>query len=108
MVISRYGSNPEKFVYESDILNSLKVCLLVYLITSKIYYRATSILSQSGYLMMLALLKSGETCYSVFSVAIFCYRRSLSRGESVRYLVPDDVIDYIMKHQLYQNNHENK
>ena len=25
VVISRYGSNPEKFVYESDILNRLKV-----------------------------------------------------------------------------------
>lgn len=57
--------------------------------------------------MMSALLKSGTTCYSVLSVAIFCYRRSLSRGESVRYLVPDVVIDYITKHQLYQKNHEN-
>ena len=58
--------------------------------------------------MMSALLKSGTTCYSVLSVGIFCYRRSLSRGESVRYLVPDDVVDYITKHQLYQKNHENK
>lgn len=27
VVVSRFGSNPEKFIYESDILHSLKVLL---------------------------------------------------------------------------------
>ena len=29
-------------------------------------------------------------------------RRSLRRGESVKYLIPDAVIDYIKEHNLYQ------
>jgi nicotinic acid mononucleotide adenylyltransferase len=28
-------------------------------------------------------------------------RQALKRGESIRYLVPDSVIDYITQHQLY-------
>ncbi|WP_438951208.1 nicotinate-nucleotide adenylyltransferase [Porticoccus sp.] len=28
-------------------------------------------------------------------------RQALQRGESIRYLVPDDIIDYINQHQLY-------
>lgn len=30
-------------------------------------------------------------------------RQALQRGESIRYLVPDKVIDYIRQHQLYSN-----
>ena len=30
------------------------------------------------------------------------FRRSLRRGESVKYLVSDDVIAYIRQHNLYQ------
>ena len=30
-------------------------------------------------------------------------RQALKRGESIRYLVPDSVIDYITQHQLYTN-----
>lgn len=29
-------------------------------------------------------------------------RRRIARGASIRYLVPDDVIEYIQKHQLYR------
>ena len=35
-------------------------------------------------------------------IIFFIFRRSLKRGESVRYLIPDSVIDYIQKHNLYQ------
>ena len=31
-------------------------------------------------------------------------RRRIARGASIRYLVPDAVIDYIEKHRLYQEN----
>ena len=30
-------------------------------------------------------------------------RQALQRGESIRYLVPDQVIDYIRQHQLYSD-----
>jgi len=29
------------------------------------------------------------------------YRTAVRRGESIRYLMPDPVIEYIMKHKLY-------
>ncbi len=29
-------------------------------------------------------------------------RERIARGESIRYLVPEPVIDYIEKHQLYR------
>ena len=32
----------------------------------------------------------------------YYFRRSIKRGESVKYLIPDPVIDYIKKHNLYQ------
>jgi nicotinate-nucleotide adenylyltransferase len=32
-------------------------------------------------------------------------RRRVARGESLRYLVPDAVIDYIEKHHLYREDH---
>jgi len=32
-------------------------------------------------------------------------RQALRRGESIRYLVPDAVIDYIRQHQLYPDTH---
>ena len=32
---------------------------------------------------------------------VFVFRRSLKRGESVRYLVPDAVLEYIKQHNLY-------
>lgn len=33
-------------------------------------------------------------------------RQALQRGESIRYLVPDNVIDYIRQHQLYSDKKE--
>ena len=32
-------------------------------------------------------------------------RRSISKGESVKYLIPDSVIEYIRQHNLYQVTH---
>lgn len=33
-------------------------------------------------------------------------RRRAARGESIRYLVPDEVREYIAKHRLYSHSHE--
>ncbi|XP_078699559.1 nicotinamide/nicotinic acid mononucleotide adenylyltransferase 1-like isoform X1 [Branchiostoma floridae x Branchiostoma belcheri] len=76
VVISRAGSNPEKFIYESDVLSKYKSN--IHLVTEWIQNEisATKI------------------------------RRSLKRKESVRYLVPDAVINYIKEHQLYQPDTE--
>jgi len=39
------------------------------------------------------------TALDISSTAI---RHALQHGDSVRYLMPDDVINYIAQHQLYR------
>lgn len=34
-------------------------------------------------------------------VFVFFNRRALRRGESVKYLLPDSVIEYVREHELY-------
>ncbi|XP_066906393.1 nicotinamide/nicotinic acid mononucleotide adenylyltransferase 1 isoform X3 [Halyomorpha halys] len=70
-VITRAGTDPHKFVYESDVLT--KFSNNIHIITEWI-------------------------TNEVSSTKI---RRSLRRGESVKYLVADSVIDYIKNHCLY-------
>lgn len=41
-------------------------------------------------------------CVIGVCVVLLSVRRSLRRGESVKYLISDDVIAYIKKHKLYQ------
>lgn len=72
VVISRFGFDAEKFIYESDVLNSLKSS--IHMVTEWIPN-------------------------DVSSTKI---RRSLRRGESIKYLIPDPVIEYIQEHKLYQ------
>jgi len=71
VVISREGSNPEKFIYESDLLTQYKHN--IHLVTEWI----------------------GN---EVSSTKI---RTAVRRGNSVKYLVPDSVIDYITENKLY-------
>eukprot|EP00058_Branchiostoma_floridae_P024503 XP_002609993.1 hypothetical protein BRAFLDRAFT_247568 [Branchiostoma floridae] len=75
VVISRAGSNPEKFIYESDVLSKYKNN--IHLVTEWIQNE-------------------------ISATKIRQELRSLRRKESVRYLVPDPVINYINEHQLYQ------
>ncbi|MEW6314499.1 MAG: nicotinate-nucleotide adenylyltransferase [Pseudomonadota bacterium] len=35
-------------------------------------------------------------------------RQDVARGESMRYLLPDAVLDYIQRHKLYQEPHESR
>lgn len=74
VVISRCGSNPEKFIYESDQLTPLN--------------RYIDIVTE----------------WIPNDVSSTKIRRSLRRGESVKYLIPDEVIGYIKEHKLYQAN----
>merc|ERR1719431_1837980 len=71
VVISREGSNPEKFIYNSDLLT--KYQHNIHIVTEWI-------------------------TNEVSSTKI---RTAMRRGDSVKYLVPDSVIDYIQKNQLY-------
>ncbi|CAG5125615.1 unnamed protein product [Candidula unifasciata] len=71
VVITRYGSDPLKFIYESDILTKHKEN--IFIVTEWIYN-------------------------DISSTKI---RRALRRGESVKYLVQDSVVSYIRDHQLY-------
>ncbi|KAG7190253.1 hypothetical protein KM043_006372 [Ampulex compressa] len=71
VVITREGSNPNKFIYDSDILS--KHMHNIYIVTEWIPNEVSSTK----------------------------IRRALKRGESVRYLVQDSVIDYVYKNGIY-------
>ncbi|EDV94492.1 GH19439 [Drosophila grimshawi] len=71
VVISRCGSNPEKFIFESDIL-------------TKHQYNITLI-----------------TNWVPNEVSSSLVRRLLNRGESVKYLLDDLVLSYINRQGLY-------
>ncbi|PFX29796.1 nicotinamide/nicotinic acid mononucleotide adenylyltransferase 1-like [Stylophora pistillata] len=71
VVISRVGSNPESFIYESDVLTKYKNN--IHIVTEWI---------------------SND-------VSATKIRRAIRRSESVKYLIPDPVIDYIKKNNLY-------
>jgi nicotinamide mononucleotide adenylyltransferase len=70
--INRAGSNAEKFIYESDILYKHKEN--IHLITDWI----TNEISSTK------------------------IRRAVLRGESIKYLINNDIIEYIKKQNLYQ------
>ncbi|XP_056399508.1 nicotinamide/nicotinic acid mononucleotide adenylyltransferase 1 isoform X2 [Hyla sarda] len=76
--ITRMGSDARKFIYESDIL--WKHRDNIHLVEEWI----TNDISSTK------------------------VRRALRRGMSVRYLVPDPVLDYIKKHDLYSEDSEEK
>ncbi|CAG2067921.1 unnamed protein product, partial [Timema podura] len=71
VVVTRNGTNPYKFIYESDILT--KYQNNIHIVTEWI-------------------------TNDVSSTKI---RRALRRSESVKYLLVDPVIDYVHKHGLY-------
>lgn len=76
--ITREGSDPRKFIYESDVLTKYEDN--IHIITEWIHN-------------------------DISSTKI---RRSLGRGDSVKYLVQDCVIDYINKHGLYGTTMDKK
>ncbi|XP_045110989.1 nicotinamide/nicotinic acid mononucleotide adenylyltransferase 1-like isoform X4 [Portunus trituberculatus] len=78
VVITREGSNPYKFIYESDVLtrHQRNIHIVTEWITNEI--SSTKV------------------------------RRALRRGDSVKYLVQDSVIDYIYKNALFDTHNNNK
>jgi nicotinamide mononucleotide adenylyltransferase len=72
VVISRNGSNPEKFIFESDLLTKHKKNITI--VTNWIANEVSSTL----------------------------IRRFVSRGLSIKYLIDDSVIKYIDQHSLYR------
>ncbi|XP_076438516.1 nicotinamide/nicotinic acid mononucleotide adenylyltransferase 3-like [Babylonia areolata] len=78
--ITRAGSNPQKVIYESDILSKYQENIVI------------------------------VTEWMVNEISATKIRRALRRGESVKYLLADTVIDYIREHELYgvpDNKHIN-
>lgn len=69
--ISRSGSTPEKFIYEHDILAKY----------------------QNNIVLITEWINNDISSTKI--------RRALRRGESVKYLVQDSVIDYVKTHNLY-------
>lgn len=76
MVITRSGSNPEQFIFDSDLLCK--------------YRRNITIV----------------TNWVTNDVSSTLARRLISRNLSVKYLLDEDTIDYINKHSLYRTNFE--
>ncbi|KAA0185830.1 hypothetical protein HAZT_HAZT004546 [Hyalella azteca] len=76
VVVTREGSNPYKFIYESDTLSRLQ--RNIHIVTEWI-------------------------SNDVSSTKV---RRALKRGESVKYLLQDPVIDFIQKHVLYDTHNK--
>ncbi|CAL4129405.1 unnamed protein product, partial [Meganyctiphanes norvegica] len=76
VVITREGSNPYKFIYESDILT--KHQKNIHIVTEWITNEVSSTK----------------------------VRRALRRGESIKYLVQDQVIDFIYKHSLFNTHNK--
>lgn len=76
--ITRSGSDPHKFIHQSDLLWKYRknIHVVPEWVTNEI--SATHV------------------------------RRALRRGQSVRYLLPDDVVQYIQEHQLYNSDTEQK
>ncbi|XP_055939621.1 nicotinamide/nicotinic acid mononucleotide adenylyltransferase 1-like isoform X1 [Argiope bruennichi] len=75
-VVTRSGSNPQRFVYESDILSKFQNN--IHIITEWIPN-------------------------DISSTSI---RRAIRRGNSVKYLIPDAVFHYIKEHGLYSSNNK--
>lgn len=76
VVITRSGSNPEQFIFDSDLLSK--------------YRRNITIV----------------TNWVANDVSSTLARRFIARNLSVKYLLDDNVIDYINKHSLYRTNFE--
>ncbi|XP_019626031.1 PREDICTED: nicotinamide/nicotinic acid mononucleotide adenylyltransferase 3-like [Branchiostoma belcheri] len=74
--VSRAGTNPQKFVYESDVLSEYENNILI--VTEWIQNEISSTR----------------------------IRRALRRQQSVKYLIPDPVIDYIKKNGLFTNDND--
>lgn len=74
VVISRHGSNPEKFIFESDLLTKYKKNITI--VTNWVANEVSSTL----------------------------VRRFISRNLSVKYLLDDSVIAYINQNSLYRSS----
>ncbi|XP_077296928.1 nicotinamide mononucleotide adenylyltransferase isoform X2 [Arctopsyche grandis] len=77
VVITRSGNNPEKFIYDSDVLTK--------------YRRNITII----------------TNWVPNEVSSTMIRRLIRRGESVKYLIDDSIISYVKMHQLYGSCNKN-
>lgn len=74
VVISRAGSNPEQFIFNSDLLSRFRRNITI------------------------------VTNWVTNDVSSTLVRRLLSRGQSVKYLLDDYITEYIRKHLLYGTN----
>lgn len=76
--ITRSGSDPYKFIHQSDLLWK--------------YRKSIHVVPE----------------WVTNEISATHVRRALRRGQSVRYLLPDDVVQYIQEHRLYNSDTEQK
>ena len=87
LFLIREGSNPEKFIYSSDLLT--KYQHNIHIVTEWITNEGLDSIDE---------IKTSPLIFTVSSTKI---RTAMRRGDSVKYLVPDSVIEYIQTNQLY-------
>ncbi|KAK9718446.1 Cytidylyltransferase-like [Popillia japonica] len=78
VVVTRENSNPHQFIYMSDVLTKYMTNIIVVNEWIRNDVSSTKI------------------------------RRALKRNESVKYLIPDKVIDYIRRHEIFGWSNKNK
>ena len=95
MVISREGTDPKKYVYEHDTLDKYQVSLSMKNIKIPIDPCVTLSMKDNIHFV------TERFPNDISSTKV---RRAVRRGDSIRFLVPDAVIDYIRKTNLYKDS----
>ena len=109
VVVSREGSNPEKFIYNSDLLTKYRfhmlrvICFIIQMNYRNNIHLVTEWIGNEGdpHVQSFYSFTCVLTLPFLSSVSSTKIRTAVRRGDSVKYLVPDSVAEYIHREKLY-------